>query len=292
MMHDPNFMAKPELLSKEELKLTVKPHPLSFMSFQAIPAALMGWALFLFWFFSIEQTGWVKWVVDFVATPYLLWLAGLIIISVIESLALIRWRIFFAHMAIFAGGMLIIWKLNWWEQIETFIPAYTIVCAIAGFLLVELYRQSHEYLITNFRLIFRGGIVTKKERTLRYDKITDIHCSQGPLGRVFGFGTILPITQSGFGLGNDTAFAAGGVGTQIARGRASIGLMVGGGKEVQTPRARTYYEIHGAYPYSKVKDLLEGLVQESTIAPYQKEQVVLQKQMVELLKKQSEGREG
>jgi membrane protein YdbS with pleckstrin-like domain len=280
-------MAKRDLLNNEELKLKLKPHPLSFLGLQMIPTALLALGIFLFWFFNTEQTGWVKVVSDFVATPYILWLIGLAIISVIESLALIRWRIFFAHMAIFAAGMLIVGKLNWWEQIEIFAPALTIACALVGFVGVELYRQSHEYLVTNFRLIFRGGIVTRRERTLRYDKITDIDGSQGPLGRIFGFGTILPITQSGFGLGNDTAFAAGGVGTQIARGRANVNVMAGGGKEVQTPRARSYYELHGIVPYSKVKNLLEELVQESTIAPYQKEQVALQKQMVELLKKQN-----
>lgn len=281
-------MSKPDLLNNEELRLKLRPHPLSFMGLQMIPTALLALGVFLFWFFNKEQPAWLETIFGLGATPYaILWLIGLAAISVIESLAMIRWRIFFAHMAIFAAGMLIIWKLNWWEQIRIFAPALTVACAAIGFMLVELYRQSHEYLITNFRLIFRGGIVTKKERTLRYDKITDIDGSQGPLGRIFGFGTILPITQSGFGLGNDTAFAAGSVGTQVARGRANVNIAAGGGKEVQTPRARSYYELHGACPYSKVKNLLEELVQESTIAPYQKEQVALQKQMVELLRRQN-----
>jgi len=72
----------------------------------------------------------------------------------------------------------------------------------------------------------------------------------------------------------------------------------GGGKEVQTPRARSYYELHGVYPYKEVKKLVEQMVQGSVITPYQeeqvefqKEQVDIQKQMRDLLKVQSESKE-
>jgi len=67
----------------------------------------------------------------------------------------------------------------------------------------------------------------------------------------------------------------------------------GGGKEVQTPRARSYYEVHGVHPYKEIKHLVENMVQENVITPYQqeqvavqKEQVDVQKQMRDLLKKQ------
>ena len=69
--------------------------------------------------------------------------------------------------------------------------------------------------------------------------------------------------------------------------------LFGGGKEVQTPRTRSYYELHGVYPYKEVHKLVENLVQSSVITPYQqeqvayqKEQVDVQKQMRDLLKKQ------
>jgi hypothetical protein len=69
----------------------------------------------------------------------------------------------------------------------------------------------------------------------------------------------------------------------------------GGGKDVQTPRARSYYELHGVHPYKEVKKIVENLVQGSVITPYQqeqvafqKEQVDIQKQMRDLLKRQSD----
>lgn len=73
----------------------------------------------------------------------------------------------------------------------------------------------------------------------------------------------------------------------------------GGGREVQTPRARSYYELHGVHPYKDVKKIVERLVQGSVIVPYQqeqvafqKEQVDIQKQMRDLLKKQTKSDDG
>ena len=70
--------------------------------------------------------------------------------------------------------------------------------------------------------------------------------------------------------------------------------LFGGGREVQTPRARSYYELHGVHPYKSVKKQVEELVQGSVITQYQqeqvefqKEQVDIQKQMRDLLKMQS-----
>jgi len=126
---------------------------------------------------------------------------------------------------------------------------------------------------------------------LRYDKVSDINSKQGILGQIFGFGTIIPISQSGFGLGSDSSFAAGGV--QVGEKKAKFMGIFGGGKEVQTPRARSYYELHGVHPYKEVKKRVENLVQGSVITTYQqeqvsfqKEQVDIQKQMRDLLKKQ------
>ena len=173
------------------------------------------------------------------------------------------------------------------------LPFYTIAVSIIGFLIVEWYRRSHKYIISNQRIVFKGGIVIKEERTLRYDKITDINAKQGIIGQIFDFGTIIPISQSGFGLGADKSSAGGGV--MLGEKKAKIFGGFSGGKEVQTPRSRSYYELHGIYPYKEIKKLVEEMVQGHVITPYQqeqvafqKEQVDIQKQMRDLLKMQAE----
>jgi len=221
----------------------------------------------------------------------IVWAFGLLLVGVIASLLTVLWRIFFIYCAIVGSGIGIVFWLGYLDISGVFLPVFTVVISIIGFLLVECFRRSHKYIISNQRIVFKGGVVVKEERTLRYDKISDINSKQGVLGQIFGFGTIIPISQSGFGLGADTSFAAGGV--QAGKKRLKILGIFGGGKEVQTPRTRSYYELHGIFPYKEVKKIVENLVQGSVITTYQQEQVKfqeeqvdLQKEMRDLLKKQ------
>jgi len=277
-----------ELLQGEEIKREFSPHPLSFFGLQSLWLFLAIWGIFLWWLVNSaywsDFSFWLGKNVLVNLSISILWLMGIIIAGVIASVIMIRWRILFIYLSIFAVGVILSMWIGWVEEMGLFVPAYSIFISFIGFLAIEIYRRSHKYIITNLRIIFRGGILWKKERVLRYDKITDLGISRGILGRIFGFGDIIPITQSGFGLGNDGSFAAGGISFRASRKISLVGI-TGGKKEVQIPRARTYYELHGAYPYDKIRKLIETLVQESTVATYQKEQVELQKRMVDLLSK-------
>ena len=156
--------------------------------------------------------------------------------------------------------------------------------SLLGFPLVEIYRRSHRYFITNFRLILKGGIITSRERSLRYEKISDIEGSQGIAGKIFRFGTIIPITQSGFGLGEDATFAGGGGSGKKGR----LFGFAGGSKGVTIARARSYYELHGVHPYREVKTLIENFLHQHTIAPYQMEQVKLQREILNALRERED----
>ena len=283
-------MYQEELLENETIEKTLSPHPLSFMGLQSLCIFLIVWGVLIGWFANFSEWKDV-WFGNYVSILFA-WSIVLLIVGVIASLLTIRWRIFFLYLGVVAGGIGLIFWQNWQDDSGIVIPYYTILVSIIGFLIVELYRRSHRYIISNQRIVFKGGVLTKQERTLRYDKVSDINSKQGILGQIFGFGTIIPISQSGFGLGSDSSFAAGGV--QVGEKKAKFMGIFGGGKEVQTPRARSYYELHGVHPYKDVKKTVEGLVQGSVIVPYQqeqvafqKEQVDIQKQMRDLLKKQT-----
>jgi len=272
-------MNSEDLLKNEKMEKMLSPHPLSFMNYQSLCIFLIVWGIVVGWLinFSEYQNNFLDfWIlISF-------WGIGLLVVGVIASLITVRWSIFFFYLAVFVSGLAIILWLGIQNDAGAFIPIYTVLISILGFLLVELYRRSHKYIISNQRIIFKGGIVTKQERTLRYDKVSDISAKQGVFGQIFGFGTIIPISQAGFGLGADKSFAAGGV--QVGEKKAKIMGIFGGGKEVQTPMARTYFELHGVYPYKEVKKLIEEMVQTNVITPYQQEQVDFQKQQVDLQK--------
>ncbi|PNX46270.1 MAG: hypothetical protein BV457_07990 [Thermoplasmata archaeon M9B1D] len=280
-----------ELLKNESVEKILSPHPLSFMKYQSICLFLIIWGAVLAWLVNAS-----KWHNSLFAEFYMtvvVWAIVILIIGVVASLTTVRWSIFFMYLGIVLGGLGLMFWQGWQNAANIFIPIYTVSVSFIGFLLVELYRRSHKYIISNQRITFKGGIITKEERTLRYDKISDINAKQGIIGQIFGFGTIIPISQSGFGLGADKTFAAGGV--QLGEKKAKLFGFAGGEKELQTPRARSYYELHGVYPYKEVKKLVEELVQGSVITQYQqeqvsfqKEQVDIQKQMRDLLKMQTE----
>jgi hypothetical protein len=271
-------MVKKELLKNEQIERVLSPHPLSFMKLQTLCIFVIVWGILVYWLTEVSTYKGVflgnPWF------PFILWGLVLLLVGVIASLVAIQWTIFFLYLFVFAGALGLIFWQNWQDNIELFIPLYSIAASIIGFLIVELYRRSHKYIITNLRIIFKGGIFTKRERTIRYDKIADIDAKQGVLGQIFGFGTIIPVSQSGFGLGSDKAMAAGGV--EVGTTKARLFGFAGGGKEVQTPIARSYYELHGVYPYKNVKQLVEDLVQSHVPTQYQKEQIEFEKQQVDI----------
>ena len=271
-------MVKKELLKNEQMERVLSPHPLSFMKLQSLCIFVIVWGIIVWWLTDFSEYAGMFSGNDWF--PLILWGLILLLVGVIASLVAIQWSIFFLYLGVLAGAVGLIFWQHWEAYIPLFIFIYSIAVSIVGFLIVELYRRSHKYIITNLRIIFKGGIFTKRERTIRYDKIADIDAKQGVLGQIFGFGTIIPVSQSGFGLGSDKTMAAGGV--ELGSTKARFFGFAGGGKEVQTPIARSYYELHGVYPYKNVKQLVEDLVQSHVPTQYQREQSEFQKQQVDI----------
>ncbi len=271
-------MVKKELLKNEQIERLLSPHPLSFMKIQALCIFIIMWGIVVWWLTNSSE--YASMFSGNIWYRLILWGLVLLFIGVVASIIAIQWIIFFLYLGVFTGALALIFSQHWENDIALFIPLYSIAVSMVGFFIVELYRRSHKYIITNLRIIFKGGIFTKRERTIRYDKIADIDATQGILGQIFGFGTIIPVSQSGFGLGSDKTMAAGGV--EVGTKKARLFGFAGGGKEVQTPISRSYYELHGVYPYNDVKQLVEDLLQSHVPTQYQKEQIEYEKKQVDI----------
>jgi len=186
-------MDKDDLLEGEQIERVVYPHPLSFMNYQSQCIILIIWGGIVWWLTkSSDYKGY------FQDNPYvalILWGLMLLLIGVIASLILIQWRLFILHLIVFAVGAFTIVTEKWWSYSGEFIGLYSMACAIIGFLLIEGYRRAHRYILTNMRIIYTGGLFTAKERTLTYNRIVDVGSTQGFLGKLLGFGTIIPTIQ-------------------------------------------------------------------------------------------------
>lgn len=289
-------MSKLRLLPGEQEEVRLRPHPLSWLGKYFIALVPAFWGILLGLLFTTDswqaaETG--KWyqiwtfLYGNAGAGYVYSIAGLALFGAVFAVTGIRWRIFFGYLAV--GLLAMIGSLaisNGWlddpGQYVLALPLMLGVLSLPALLGTEMNRRSHRYILTNLRIIFRGGFFVQKERQLRYESITDLDGTQGILGRIFNYGTLIPVTQSGFGLGADTSEAHIGVGvggSKMGVG-AGIGIAAGGGKEVQVGRARTHDSLTGVRPYRDVKYLLETLVQNSTSTPYLQQQVDLQSQML------------
>jgi membrane protein YdbS with pleckstrin-like domain len=77
------------------------------------------------------------------------------------------------------------------------------------------YTRSFNYAVTSDGIIFkRQFLMTRSQRRMLYDNITEVNLSQGPIGTMLRFGSVLPMTASGLGLGDES------VGMSAAAGMA------------------------------------------------------------------------
>lgn len=123
--------------------------------------------------------------------------------------------------------------------------------AVLGLILVNFYRRGHRFILTNYRIIAIKRFIGKETREVMYDKISDVYVHQGPLSRIFNYGTIIPITESGFGLGEDVSLTVISVGAAI--NSRSAGASVGGKRSTSRPRAATYFSLYGVPDPRKVR---------------------------------------
>jgi membrane protein YdbS with pleckstrin-like domain len=225
----------------------------------------------------------VWWLIDFSSYkgffsgsawyPVLLWGLVLLLVGVAISLATIQWTIFFLYLGVFVGGVALIVSQGWLKEVNVFILVYSIAVSIAGFLIVELHRRSYKYILSNHRIIFKGGLLTKREKTIRYDKIITFDKKQGVLGQLFGFGTITPITQA-----DAVADSKKAPDTEKEGGMRLRGLFFfSGNKEMKA-------ELRGVYPYKKINKFVEELSQGTELTQYHQEQIGFQKQQVDIQK--------
>ena len=286
-------MPKDELIKNEIIKKELSPHPFSFMNLQALCIFLIAWGIVHGWLVNFSDLrGFFtdSWLI------ILVWFIVLVLVGIIASLTTVKWIIAGLYAGTAFGGLVIIIFFNWQNSSGVVLPFYTVLVSLLGFILVEGFRRSHKYIITNQRLVLQGGlsgISTIKERSIRFENIVEYNSERTVFGQIFGFGNIIPQTASGLGMGSNEGMVAGGV--AVGGKKAKLFGLVGKEKEEQTPRTASYYELHGVYPYKEVKKLLEELKSDSSPTQhheeqkeFQQEQIDIQKQMRDLLKMQSD----
>ncbi len=277
-------VASIDLLHGEKVDVVTRPHALSFARYHLFAAYLFAVAAFLAWFHSYLIThkplldalgltdtafGTTGIATADVVLLVLFWVILLLSGFGIGVLWVSKAPLVYIVLVGAAGTALEILFLAQYESalVQGAMVKLVLLCvaSVISIVLTEVYRRGHVYVITNYRIVAKKGFIGKEEREIMYDKITDIYVSQGILGRIFNFGTVIPVSSSGFGLGEDSAQAFIASTTSFKKHR--IGGGFSGGRSVQRPRAATYFSLHGIPNPKRIRIVIGNRQLEAKEAP-------------------------
>ena len=262
-------MEKDELLKGEKILKTVKPHPFAFLDLYSISLYLL--VVSLFFIFNYSQIVSIIPILD-VLFPWItfniFWWLSLIIPGIIISLFKINWRWFalFVLIGILLTFIQVYFSLD--SEFKT-MNMILFVIGIFGMILTELYRRSHLYTITSKRIILENEFIGRNTRELFYDKINDLVLKQGFIGKVFDYGSIIPLTGNELGEGQDISLVSAGTDIEPKKG-PKIRVNVGGGKTITIPRTKSYYELHNVPDPENIYKLISEQINKYQEAPYLK----------------------
>ncbi|RLI09824.1 hypothetical protein DRO33_06265 [Candidatus Bathyarchaeota archaeon] len=243
-------MIELRLLEGEEIVMELRPHPLAFVRFLSICAYFM--AVGASFNYVLAEVSKALGIPITTITGLMVWWALILIAPLIVGLFHITfWPLVCASCLGALGTALLLTT----DFPFSGLAPLTVASGIIGLFLVELYRRGHKYYITNQRIIMTKKFVFGDERIVHYDHIVDIIVQKGLLGRIFNFGTVVPLTASGLGLGQDIAGVA--VGKQVKR--LGLEVAVAGARTVAVPRGRTGLELFGVPRPEDVRDKIEEM---------------------------------
>lgn len=127
--------------------------------------------------------------------------------------------------------------------------------SLAAVILVDLYRRSFHYRITRHTVSISGGLLSSTERSVMISKINDVVVVRPFLGRLLGFGHVIPVTATQIGLGE--TFSLTGVATQVPKTPVEVG--VGGGRSIVDFMPRPNNSLYGVREPVMVREIIVRL---------------------------------
>ena len=187
---------------------------------------------------TVNQTGGMRWYA--VLNEWVTWLGLVFFPLVILTVRKIQFR------WSFIGCVYILCTISAQQYLDLTDPfRWVLGCfVIIGFLWIEFHRRSYSYLIGERSLIIQVNGLKTWIRRIPYHAISDFVLEQGVLGKILKVGTIIPVTHSGFGLGDDAVFGGGAVGVSPVK-RLFGGFLAGGMRSQQRPRSEPQFVLYG-----------------------------------------------
>ena len=277
-------MARFSLMRDEEMKMKLQPHPFSFLHHYFICLLLFLWGLVIHRFFTEEWFSRVPFYdflnaipgVNEVVAAAIIWSLVLLVIGFVARYMFLEnggreiFRLY-GGLALFGVSIMVLhlWKIGEAEGDTMdfgrwFIPLVTLLVGGGGMVIVNQYRRSFTYYLTDIRIAMHQDFLwgLTNERQVRYNHIEDIKLKQSLFGRIFGFGTVVPVTGSGLGTGTDEAMMIAAVGGE-AKGFAA-GMAGGSRRSVRRASDDPRDTLYGVPDPERVRDLIAQNIQDDT----------------------------
>jgi|GEM_PF-2288864 len=236
-----------QTLPGEEVLLMSRPHPLAMLDLMLfwLSLAVLG-VLYIIYYPQLSALLKGKVQINFLVkhTYDVLWFVSIMLPLLIMAIFRISFGYVLTLLALIAGNILLQWKiephLGLAKGVHAHLENYMLITAgLFGMVAVEVFRRGHRYYLTSKRIVARFGILKVMERSTLYSKIDDLILQKGVLGGMLNFGTVIPITSSGLGMGQDMAMGGAAVGG--GKGGIGAGIFAAGGKAKNVPRALSIY---------------------------------------------------
>ncbi len=256
--------------TEPNVRMVLRPHPLAFAGLYVLWAYIAGVSLFyiLGKDLIVSSASGIPFIGSIVAgaAHLILWALLILIPLVAVAVVKITWKYFLLGILLGIVAPAIMAYFGW--PTYPWLGVLGLIVSVLGAVFTELHRRAHVYYIMDRGIVMEyRGLTKTVRREVLYSQITDIVLEKGLLGKIFGFGNVIPITGSGLGLGADTA----NVGVAVGGGKGvKGGVIVMGGKGVNVPRSRTFLML---YAVPKPEDAYNAIVEamrESEEAPYLK----------------------
>jgi len=291
----------------------LRPHVLSFLHLYSMALFLIIWGILLHWLFTISS----QWtdiqdrmsnlpLSDFLNDSALsigeasgataLWFIGLLIVGFIASHLWIDrggYKFFGILIAIGLIGIGVIAYMAKYNSddvakfYEWFLPALSISMGAIGFFGIDYYRRGFKYTMTNLRIVIAKKFITLDERIVRYNHIEDVKVNQSLIGRMFGYGHVIPLTGSGIGTGTDESIAVGSVGKDVDG--VNIGMAGGSKSGVRKAKPSPGDCLFGVKGPIKIRGIISRYIQENTGVSVAKRQEDTLGRIEQLLSQQADG---
>lgn len=145
---------------------------------------------------KVESIAILSWVV--LKFSHNIWILPPLLCGLIIAITRIMWKEY-AYLLVSLSSLIV---LQWFSpQIQDLGPRLLLILSLCFLFYQEYVRVGTRYMVTNFRIEFLTPGFSTKTRTVFYTKIQDIQMNVGVFGKIFGYGTIIPITSSGLGTG-------------------------------------------------------------------------------------------